>query len=387
MRNKFLACTIFDHDLYFISEEDCILMKMNIDSGKVEYLNRPNSFDVQISDPLIWKLPDKMIVHERKIYVLETDGKRLVEYYVDENRYRCIELDCSVFECCNFAAFAIYNDKAYIFPSYLDKVIVVDLTIGSVIQQLSICTDILYEFGKTESIPSKLFSCGCRVGNSEWIFMERLGEVVEYNMETDEYQRHIVPAKIKGCAHAEWKNDTFYILSLEGKVYKWNFYNNNVREWSLGNQSKSYPAYREMVITNGVIWILPEVGNDILLIDIEKDYVEKYSNYPVDFSYEAPEHYSKYYVHCEDDNFYYFSMHSGNYIFCVEKFSGKEKWIKPIEPNYIEYYAKNSCYVNERRYNLKNYFSNINLKRFFLQNEKFNIGSRIWERQKKYESL
>ena len=38
--------------------------------------------------------------------------------------------------------------------------------------------------------------------------MERLGEVVEYNMETDEYQRHIVPAKIKGCAHAEWNGVT-----------------------------------------------------------------------------------------------------------------------------------------------------------------------------------
>lgn len=38
----------------------------------------------------------------------------------------------------------------------------------------------------------------------------------------------------------------------------------------------------------------------------------------------------KYYGYCENSKFYYFAMHSGNYILSIEKESGKEKWLKPI---------------------------------------------------------
>lgn len=386
MRNKFLAGIIFKHDLYFISEVDRIMMKLNINSGKIECIDNPVGVEQPVSNSSIWGLPDRMIVYEKKIYVLETDGKRLVEYFVDENRYRYMEINCSVFECCNFAAFAIHKEKAYIFPSFLDKIITVDLKTGRVIQELKIKSDIPYVFDKTKRIPPKFFSCGCRVDNHEWVFMERLGEVIEYDMETEDYYRHTIPAGIKGCVHAEWKYGVFYILSLEGKVYEWNFRTNSVREWNLGNEAKPYPTYREMVVANKIIWILPEIGEDILVIDIEKNKVKKYLNYPMDFSYEAPKQYSKYYRHCEDENYYYFSMHSGNYIFCVEKQSGKEKWIKPIEPeeaDYMEYYVRNGWYLNEKEYTLGNYIQSMKVKYQSLQKDQFSIGSVIWRKAEK----
>ena len=379
VKKGFLSCTIWKDKLYFISEGELILMSMDTINGEIEYI-----------EPLFnhaqgrWKLADRMLSVGRNIYVLESDGTRMIEYHAEENTCRYFDINCAVYVCSNYAGFTIYKDKAYIFPSFLNEMVIVDLKSGEVKHKKDLSKNICYIPDLNDAVPAKLFSCGCRIENSDWIFMERNKEVLEYSLEEESARKHKLPGVINGCVHAEWKDDLFYILDIEGKLYTWDIQTGNVEKWLL-DEAKPYPNYREMVVTDRKVWILPEVGNDILSIDKETRKTEKYNKYPLDFVHAAPDNYSKYYVHCEDKKNYYFSMHSGNYIFCVEKESGKERWIKPHFPNeekIFDFYKKNSLYINEWGYHLSDYMRFIRNEKSALNKQILNNGEKIWKGMK-----
>lgn len=383
-KKLFLSCVIWNHKLYFISEAELILMEMDTSSGEIKYIDNSSISNNTGCLRTKWKLSDWMLAIEKNIYILESDGMRMIEYHVQENTCRYFDINCNVYVCSNYAGFTVYKDKAYIFPSFLNELVIVNLKSGEVKHKEKLCENICYTPNLNEPVPQKLFSCGCRIENSEWIFMERKKEVIEYNLQEGYVRSHKLPDLINGCVHAEWKDDLFYILDLEGKLYTWDIQTGNVEAW-LVDEVKPYPNYREMVVTNKKIWILPETGDDILSIDKETRKAERYYKYPSDFVYTAPDYYSKYYVHCEDKENYYFSMHSGNYIFCVEKESGKERWIRPIFPNMeniLDYYKKNSMYINEWEYYLCNYIRFIKNEDSALDRQIINIGERIWRGMK-----
>ena len=381
---EFLSCIVRGNKLYFISEAELVLMRMDISSGEIEYIDNPYIVNSTGNFRVRWKLADRMLSYNKNIYILECDGTRMIEYHVEKNTCRYFDINCSVYVCSNYAGFTIYKDKAYIFPSFLNELVVVDLISGEVEREEKICKDISYIPDLKKAIPHKLFSCGCRIENSEWVFMEQNNEVIEYDLEKRYIQNHKIPKVIHGCVHAEWKDNIFYILDLEGKLYTWNVENHDVEDWLL-DTGRPYPNYREMVVTKKKIWILPEIGEDILLIEKETRKSEKYYKYPSDFRYAAPENYSKYYVHCEDKENYYFSMHSGNYLFCVEKESGKERWIKPYFTKIkkvIDYYKKNSMFISEGVYTLSNYMKFIIDDKSDINGQVSYIGEKIWKGMK-----
>ncbi len=390
MKNKFLSCTIFQDKLYFISEAEHILMRMDINSGKIECIDNPIMYHIDECIYGKWKLADRMVSFDGKVYILEADGGQLIEYFVSENRQRCFDISCSAYGCSNNAAFTIYKNRAYIFPSFLNKIVIVNLNSGEITYKQNFCTDILYKFSNEGNIPPKLFSCGSRIGNCEWIFLQYGKEVLEYDLEAEVIRRHKIPGVINGCVHAEWKENLFYILDLDGRLFSWDVKTGNIEQWLL--EKKAYPEYREMVVTDKKIWILPDFGEDILLIDKKTKKMQKYSNYPSDFSYDAPQEYSKYYVHCEDEGYYYFSMHSGNYIFSVEKKSGRERWIRPYfeeKEEIFKYYCKNNICIEENKcgFFLPDYVNYTNWHNRLSNKWGCYAGQKIWERLSDYESM
>ncbi len=387
IKKIFLSCTILKQNLYFISEAEHILMRMNVLNRKIEYLDNPTTYNT--NDSATWNSADQMISFGGNIYILESNGRRLIEYFLAENKCRYFDIECDGYVCSNYAAFTIYRDKAYIFPSFLNELVTVDLKSGEVIHKRNLCADIFFMTNNKECIPTKLFVCGCRIENIEWTFMQRNNEVLEYSLETEHFQRHKIPDIIHGCVHVEWKDNLFYILDLDGKLYTWDVQTNDIEEW-LSEEGNQYPKYREMVITDEKIWILPNTGNDILFIDKRTKEIEKYLEYPEDFCYGAPDYFSKYYVHCEDGDHYYFSMHSGNYIFSVEKKSGKERWISPIFPEIEQifgFYEKNNICMSEWGCSLSDYIKNAKQKNGLLSGQVSGTGEQIWKRMNRYESM
>ena len=78
-------------------------------------------------------------------------------------------------------------------------------------------------------------------------------------------------------------------------------------------------------------------------------------------------------------------MHSGNYLFCIEKESGKERWIKPYFTKIkkvIDYYKKNSMFISEGVYTLSNYMKFIIDDKSDINGQVSYIGEKIWKGMK-----
>ena len=179
-----------------------------------------------------------------------------------------------------------------------------------------------------------------------WIFTEKERVVIDYDITLERFERYLLPESIKTCVWAEYKDNLFYILTKEGKLYKW------LKNEEMGEEiydfglEKKYPYFNLFVIAGGSLWLLPGTGGEISVIDLENRTEKIYDNYPNGFKYFAPETWSKYFTKYEDEKYYYFSMHSGNYILSIDKTDGQEKWIQPQK---IEQEKRADFYLRNKR--------------------------------------
>ena len=190
----------------------------------------------------------------------------------------------------------------------------------------------------------------------------------------------MLPESIEGCIHAIWKNGLFYILTIEGNIYTWDIKHSEIKVIFKYRGKMSYLNLSKIVVTDKNIWCLPAFGDDIVIISGEK--VNIYDSYPADFKYHDNIR-SRYYEYCEDRNNYYFAMHSANYILCINKDNGEERWFRPIEPEIeekIRYHIKNiSLNMEELEFGIKGLFMALKENLDYIHEDENNfIGKKLW---------
>ncbi len=328
------------------------------------------------------------------LYLFEQNGERLLEYSLVNKSSRYFELKCNIFSCGNWTICAVYNHMIWAFPSYANKVIKIDLEKGKIEENEKLCPDINYNFnqedeflisyGKEIGFPYKLYSSGCRIDNEIWLFAERKHFILKYDLSKDIYEKYSFPVTIGSCVWALHRNGIFYILTIEGNIYSWDFLNNRVE--LLVETENRYPYYSKFVITDTNIWLIPLFGADIYLIDLKSKRKSIYTDYPKDFSYYIDAARSKYSEYTEDEDNYYFAMHCANYLLIIEKKTGVGHWIKPIEPELSEkaaYYIKSrGIYFHEFFWDLKDWIR-ICAGKSKIYEISENIGNTIWTAMEK----
>lgn len=333
--------------LYYVTHYEHIIKKLDLSTGEVEYIDSPKEFDLKFWDGI-----DKLFWCNDILYLFEQNGKRILKYSLLEKVSKCINLNCTTYLWDNWVSCSIYNNCIFAFQSFANQVVKIDFQANRVKKQ-KIGLEISYNFeqeneiytfeNKKLNIPHKLYSCSYQIGNDIWLFTEKLQVVVKYNLITEKGIKCELPDEIKGCIHAVWYKKIFYILSIDGNVFSWNYLNNHVVCLFDSKGEFQYPFFYKLAITDKNIWILPSLGKDIFVIDLENLKEKKYSAYPEDFCYIGGSSRSKYYGYSEDIMNYYFAMHSANYLLIINKTDGKAKWIRPKEPDFnkqINYYQK-----------------------------------------------
>jgi len=303
-------------------------VQIDIEKGAIRYFDDPIGYH-----PKEWSGTDRIFWKESNMILLEQNGKRLLKYSLLKNECQYFDINCDDYICCNFAGAVLSNQDMYLFSRYRDSVLKIDLNTGYVKKKEKLCPDIEYEFNEKEVIPHMLFSCGCQIENHMWLFTESKGIAVDYDIEKEQAERHILPKTIESCSWAEYRNGLFYILSKEGKFYEWSSEKDTEPQICDFGPERGYPYFGLMLITGKQLWMLPLLGEKICIVDLETEKHKEYSGYPEDFSYHAPESWGKYISCCDDEKNYYLAMHSGNYILSINKKNGKERWIKPGEIN------------------------------------------------------
>lgn len=349
-RMLFPACTVYKNKMYYVTHGEMALKSVNLKTGVVEYIDNPKGYDLTE-----WKGIGKLILRADVLYLFEENGVRMLEYSLLKKTARCFKIDCDQYLFDVIAAAEFYEDKIYIFPSFANKLIRIDLGSGQVESREGLCPDEKYIVDIEDTIildekndmPMKLFVCGCRIEDWLWIFSKKY--VIRYDLSTELFQKYILSDMINMCIYAVWKNEMFYILSIDGSIYTWDP-RSDVVETIYTNIIKSTCLYfSKIVVTEKKIWMIPCFGDDIYIIDLKTKKCTIYDLYPEDFIYYEIESRSKYFGHFEDDEKCYFAMNSSNHILIINKMDGEAEWLKPQQPAWeeiVEYCRKNQVYWN-----------------------------------------
>lgn len=384
----FPACAVDgEKKLYYVTHEEHAIKKLDLETGQAEYMDNLYGYH-----PMEWAGVDRLFFHGEKLYLLEQNGKRMLQYSLQENTGKCFELgNCLNIRGNNWAASIVYRDTVFIVSSFANELVKVNLISNEIEkEQLELETDYILErekvhyinHGKEVEILHRLYSCSCKVGTDMWLFTERRQIVLKYDLLTGKTIKYFLPEIIKGCVHAVWKNGIFYILSLEGNVYSWDFWNNETRILYDSEGKCPYPFFAEFVITDKKIWMIPCWAEDIYIVDLESGEKSIYSTYPEDFLYSEDPYRSHYYGYCEDEENYYFAMHSANYMLVIEKKSNNGKWMQPIEPGLqetVNYYRKYPLErYDERDFGLE-FFLMLSKKNIMDRKGKKQAGKSVWK--------
>lgn len=319
--------------LYYVTQSEHAIKKLDLRKMESEYMLHPDGYD-----PEEWGGVGSFIYHDDKIYLFEQRGRWLMEYSPADQAGRRFDLDCCINNYDNFAACVLHDGIVFAFASYADKVVKINLASSAIESEEGLCPGINYIFGRDKCVCSlngtgteiahSLYSCGCRIGNDLWLFMQRKPFVIKYSLPEQTHERLNLPVEIPGCIHAVWKESLFYILSAEEKVYAWNPADSHADILFDGREINQHPYFGKIAVTDANIWMLPMFGNDIHIVSLEDKKADTYCGYPEDFCYDDDPKKQRYYGCCEDGENYYFAMCSANYMLIIGKADGTGEWAR-----------------------------------------------------------
>lgn len=369
---------IIDNYIYFIA--NCVLigavMKIDMRTWKVSYVN-----DIANYYPDMVSRIGAMVRDGNIVYCLRLDGRMIAVFDLSSNTCDYIDTEFTGESWGNFVAFEKYKDFLYLFSSSNYFVIKIDIKRKSVDRIYFTGkgeTDCCYHDGKKIS-----FSIACLVDDSVWLFQENENEVISYNMNNDTWKSYCILKESRGCHFAVYQESSFFLVDNANRVFQWNPYNQEIMKlWEneLYLNKKCY--FRNLVVTEKNITLLPCFGDEIIIIDRKSFDENVYDKYPEEFKYMASIDSAKFVNGCEDEDCFYYLTFSANHILCINKADGKIKWFKPELPTKKEkcfFAGSNYEIFTEEMIDLKNYMYNIssNVKNniFFKQQ----IGKKIWD--------
>ncbi len=342
----FPTCTIVNGKIYAFTSFKRLPIMIDMHSGEFTLLDNLKNYD-----PLFFA--DCMLSVGDNIYVLESNGNRLLKFHIDKKVCKYFDIGCHGKDWDNYVAFVQYEGYLYIIPRYINELVKVDIKSGQVKRDKKLHLDRnVYEIN-IEQKDFDYFRYGFQYRNVLCLFQRQSNLVLTYDMEQGVWKEYKLSIEINDCVHAVQYNEKIYILSSEGRIYQWGMTDESVKLIvDCSGKSIKNNVFARIAITEKRLFLLPAFGESIFWIDLDTKQVEKYSSYPSDFHYCGQREWCKYYGYCEDDNFYYFAMRSMNFILSLNKRNGREQWIKPQLPSY-EMYKKTYLIYNRQLLNEK----------------------------------
>lgn len=368
----FPACIVLNNCMYCVTFGEHILERINMSTYEVEYICDSNKSVLRELTTV-----DLIKINGKYIYLFEYNGKRVIQVHIETKKTK-------VFQVCEeenggYASAEFHNNKLYLFPKFINQIIIIDLNTEEIERKENIFQNIetkekvnwLYkdvEFSKR--ICSKTYI----KDDSIFIFSEISNIVAKYNITSGVIDNSKVLDLANGCISVQLQDDRCYLLDESGKLFLSDVYLNKLS--LIIDTEKPYPYFMDFAVAKHLIWFLPCFGNEIMVYDINN--ITIYKDYPLDIKYIEAKSHSKFYGCCEDKENYYFAMHSANYMLIISKTSGKEKWVKPKESckRYLQYHRDNV--IQEGLMNMDEFIINVE-HREESKRDATNIGRIIWK--------
>ena len=374
----FMTGVIENDKLLWITELGGHIMKMSLSTHNVEYVN--------IEDEILeGDLSHSSVVYQENgtIYAFINWGKRLLIFNEHSATYKFIYLGLEKYFLNMCASVSKVGNELLVVPMCAPKLLRINISTGEVqfeqILKEEIETndkEVIQLYAKCEEIE----------GENIWIFSRLNSDVICYNPNTREKTYYKIPIMLGKPTDITIYEGKFYVLNSVGDVFLWE----KDKDWCekiFDNPKKEISdGFSVVCIVNKKLWIFPSFERDILLYDLENKSMDLYDKYPKDFSYFAPKEMAKYSCKIQDESCYYFAMHSGNYIFSIDKRTGEGKWIDakwPREETELEYLLKrNRSQFHEQEISIETFLNYITVKATEKKESVFDNGNIIWEKCK-----
>lgn len=265
-------------------------------------------------------------------------GEKIFIYDVKSGSWSDLNIDCHQNEWGNILNVFAFGECVYIVPGYREHIVRVNTTTKKV-------SRLNCPFMK-QMDSQYMFTCIKE--NTLYLFDGTGGNAFILNIETGKY-RSIEKTGISGeiaSVQFDHVKDRFLILYGSGKVKEWKEQGNVSATIIEGIEKTGSKYFAEFVITDQNIWILPALGKDIYVYFYADKTLKRYEKYPEGFSYLNYEGYYRFLsgrIRTYQDKMY-FGMHSANYLLCIDRKTGAEKWFYPEVPTMGEAYFFRQCH-------------------------------------------
>lgn len=380
-RMLFSACALRKGKIYGFTDFGAIPVEVDLMSEELSYVNGLQNYQLFHADTML-NVGDSLLA-------FELNGERMMLYDLKKKECFYYHVGCDKTQWDNYAAFGVYKEEVYIFPTYANEIIKINMKSGNIQKDGRLYLEINEHKNQKEQEDSSYFYCGCQVDNIIWLFQKKGRLAVTYDLKTGTWKKYTLLVQIDSCVHAIHYADKLYLLSSEGKIYCWDMKDDSlelVMDCSSSDTDSS--TFARIAVTDKNIFLLPALGEDIFCMDLSTKHIEKYENYPDGFEYCCPEVWSKYFGYSEDEENYYFAMRPANFMLSVNKKTGKEKWIKfklPSWEEYIRMYIKyNKSLLSEKECRIDDVLNYSEDELMARKGEDINsFGKQIWKQMKR----
>lgn len=364
--NKFLfnGYALYQDKIVFKDYQCGLLCELDTNTGAISYIENLKNYQIETV------AHDCMVEQKGKLYAVGNDGKSMMIYDGVEEICTSIPMNCGIRPWGNFTNIFVFGETLFLFHREENWVTCFDIPSNNI--EKIICGESIFNI------------CSCRIGNKVWMFPRDGKKIQEFDLETKNYESHEIESTVEavvGCTH---DNNNIYLLNEYGLIYI-------LKKKDLSIEVVNH-AYKEDVsnlmgkiicVSNKII-MLPSVGETIKIVDLEKNAMEVYLDYPEDFMYDDIT-WSKYYTICQDEDYYYL-LRKSNYLLKIGKREAQFTWIKLTAPDvqvkekllFRFKYVKDAMWEGNVRLNM--FIENVEkIEKNDAINNVF-VGSEIWKR-------
>ena len=298
---------IINNDLFFYTFPDCNLVKMNLESGEVIWINNNHNFD---------DLPNYLTINANKVFRCGNKGNLLTCYDLKREKEYFFEFNVKSGTGTNILNMFSFQNLVFIVPKYEKKIIIYD-----------VIKKIFIEKGYHDIVENLELSDCIKEGDRVWIWGKDKSEIVIFEMKKMEFQKIELQENLR-IKYISINSGRIVFLTDNNDVYNYNIETNNLTLiWECFDISMDFDRIHLVGEDGKLIILLPSINyNEIILL--ENGETKIYNEYPDKFEYIFPQQH-KYVRYAESSEQYVYPMRSANYCLRINKCDGKIDWVQP----------------------------------------------------------
>lgn len=303
---QFSNCVMGDGSIYAFADAGGYPLKINPLTKETVLLNWKGIIEARVQI-------DSIIYDNHSIYMLELNGRRMVQYNIQEESIKSYYINLEGNAWGNFVLFTKIDQTIFIFPKRASCFYEVDLLNGQVVRNKTDFQDLFY-------------SCAFRNGDAVCLFHEDGSKIWIFDLHEKTYNQYSLNQNLEDIVKVTEFDDNAYLVSRKGAIYSCRLSDYHIEKMRESDSKDS--KWGNIAVTKKNIWLLPLLGSDIRVIDRESLTESVADEYPDDFIYRDIKGWSKYHGYAEDEDKYYYAPRLANYMLEINKKTGNGEWAK-----------------------------------------------------------